>query len=64
MNKPHTFCLIGFIFITSIFAIEKLYISEIKYIGNSLIKDYELQSIIKLQPPNLFFRSEFSPKNI
>ena len=40
------------------------YISQIKFTGNSYIQDYELQSIIKLQPPKLFFRSEFSPKKL
>ena len=64
MRHTHTLCLIGLILITNIFAIEKLYISEIKFTGNSFIQDYELQSIIKLQPPNLFFRSEFSPKKL
>ena len=64
MKHPHKLCLIGLILITNIFAIEKLYISEIKFTGNSFIQDYELQSIIKLQPPKLFFRSEFSPKKL
>ena len=64
MKHPHKLFLIALLLITNIFAIEKLYISEIKFTGNSLIQDYELQSIIKLQPPNLFFRSEFSPKKL
>jgi outer membrane protein insertion porin family len=64
MKHPHTLCLIGLILITNIFAIEKLYISGIKFTGNSFIQDYELRSIIKLQPPRLFFRSEFSLKKL
>ena len=64
MKHPHKLCLIGLILLTNIFAIEKLYISEIKFIGNSFIQDYELQSIIKLQPPKLLFRSEFTPKKL
>ena len=64
MKHLHTLCLIGLILITNIFAIEKLYISGMKFTGNSFIQDYELQSIIKLQPPKLFFRSEFSLKKL
>ena len=64
MKHPPKLCLIGLILITNIFAIEKLYISEIKFTGNSSIQDYELQSIIILQPPKLFFRSEFSSKKL
>jgi len=64
MKHPHKLCLIGLIASANIFAIEKLYISEIQFIGNSLIQDYELQSIIKLQPPKLLFRSEFTPKKL
>mgnify|MGYP001289718011 CR=1 FL=1 len=64
MKHPHKLCLIGLILITNIFAIEKFYISEIKFTGNSFIQDYELQSIIKLQSPKLLFRSEFTPKKL
>jgi len=56
--------LIGLIFITNIFAIDNIYISGIQFSGNSFIQDDELQSIIKLQPPKLFFRSEFSLKKL
>ena len=64
MKNPHKLCFIGLMVITNIFAIENLYISEIQFIGNSLIHDDELQSIIKLQPPKLLFRSEFTPKKL
>lgn len=64
MKHLHTLCLIGLILITNIFAIEELYISGIKFTGNSFIQDYELQSIIKLKPSKLFFRSEFSLKKL
>ena len=64
MKHLHKLCLMVLILVTSIFAIEKLYISEIKFIGNSLIQDHELQSIMKFQPPKLFLRSEFTPKKL
>ncbi len=50
--------------ISNTFADEKLVVSEIIFNGNSLLPDYELQSVIKLQSPKLFARSEFSPKKL
>jgi len=64
MNYTYRFCLILSIFIRNIIAIENIYISEIKFTGNSTIEDYKLKSVIKLQPPKLFFRSEFSQKKL
>ncbi|MBC8257179.1 MAG: BamA/TamA family outer membrane protein [Candidatus Marinimicrobia bacterium] len=54
--------LIGLFLISNIYADEILYISEIKFIGNFALDDDELQSVINLQSPKLFSRSEFSPK--
>ena len=64
MNHPHKLCLIGLILITNIFAIEKLIVSEINFDGNSFFTDHDLQSVIKLQSPKLFMRSEFTPKKL
>ncbi len=64
MKHPHRLCLIGLILITNIFAIEKLIVSEINFDGNSFFTDHDLQSVIKLQSPKLFMRSEFTPKKL
>ena len=64
MKHPHKLCLIGLILITKIIAIEKLIVSEINFNGNSFFTDHDLQSVIKLQSPKLFMRSEFSPKKL
>ncbi len=64
MKHPHKLCLIGLILITNIFAIEKLIVSEINFNGNSFFTDHDLQSVIKLQSPKLFMRSEFNPKKL
>jgi outer membrane protein insertion porin family len=64
MKHPHRLCLIGLILITNIFAIEKLIVSEINFDGNSFLTDHDLQSVIKLQSPKLFMRSEFTPKKL
>ena len=64
MKHPHELCLIGLILITNIFAIEKLIVSEINFNGNSFFTDHDLQSVIKLQSPKLFMRSEFKPKKL
>ena len=64
MKHPHKLCLIGLILITNIFAIEKLIVSEINFNGNSFFTDHDLQSVIKLQSPELFMRSEFKPKKL
>ena len=64
MKHPHKLCLIGLILITNIFAIEKLIVSEMNFDGNSFFTDHDLQSVIKLQSPKLFMRSEFTPKKL
>jgi len=64
MKHPHKLCLIGLILITNIFAIEKLIVSEINFYGNSFFTDHDLQSVIKLESPGLFMRSEFTPKKL
>ena len=64
MKHRHELCLIGLILITNIFAIEKLIVSEINFSGNSFFTDHDLQSVIKLQSPKLFMRSEFNPKKL
>ncbi len=64
MKHPHKLCLIGLILITNIFGIEKLIVSEINFNGNSFFTDHDLQSVIKLQSPKLFMRSEFTPKKL
>ena len=64
MKHPHKLCLIGLILITNIFAIEKLIVSEINFDGNSFLTDHDLQSVIKLQSPKIFMRSEFTPKKL
>jgi len=64
MKHPHKLCLIGLILITNIFAIEKLIISEINFNGNSYFTDHDLQSVIKLQSPKLFMRSDFTLKKL
>ena len=56
--------MIGLILITNIFAIEKLIISEINFNGNSYFTDHDLQSVIKLQSPKLFMRSDFTLKKL
>ena len=64
MKYSQIWYLIGLFLISNIFADEKLSISEIKFNGNSVLPDYELQSVIKLQSPKLFARSEFNPKKL
>ena len=64
MNHPHKLCLIGLILITNIFGIEKLIVSEINFNGNSFFTDHDLQSVIKLQSPGLFSRSEYTLKKL
>ena len=64
MKHRHELFLIGLILITNIFAIEKLIVSEINFNGNSFFTDHDLQSVIKLQSPELFMRSEFNPKKL
>ena len=64
MKYPKKCHLLGLFFISNIFAVEKLYVSEIDFIGNSYLSEYELTSAIKLQSPKLFVRSEFSPKKL
>ena len=64
MKYAQIWYLIGLFLISNIFADEKLSISEIKFNGNSVLPDYELQSVIKLQSPKLFARSEFNPKKL
>ena len=64
MKHRHELFLIGLILITNIFAIEKLIVSEINFNGNSFFTDHDLQSVIKLQSPKLFMRSEFTPKKL
>ena len=64
MKHPHKLFLIGLILIANIFAIEKLIVSEINFDGNSFLTDHDLQSVIKLQSPGLFMRSEFTPKKL
>ena len=64
MKHSHELCLIGLILITNIFAIEKLIVSEIIFNGNSFFTDHDLQSVIILQSPELFMRSEFNPKKL
>jgi len=64
MKYPHKLCLISLILITNIFAIEKLIVSKINFKGNSFFTDHDLQSVIILQSPELFMRSEFNPKKL
>ena len=64
MKYSQIWYLIGLFLISNIFADEKLSVSEIKFNGNSVLPDYELQSVIKLQSPKLFARSEFNPKKL
>ena len=45
-------------------ASENGYVSEIKFTGNSSLAESELRSVIKLQPPKFFARSEFSAKKL
>ena len=47
-----------------VIASETEYVSEIKFIGNSSLTESELRSIIKLQPPEFFARSELSAKKL
>lgn len=64
MKYSQIWLLIGLVILSNSFADELFYISEIEFNGNSLLPDYELQSVIKLQSPKLFSRSEFSPKKL
>ena len=64
MKYSQIWFLFGLFLISNTFADEKLVVSEIIFNGNSLLPDYELQSVIKLQSPKLFARSEFSPKKL
>ena len=64
MRYPQNCHLLGLFFISNIFAVEQLYVSEIDFIGNSTISEYELASAIKLKYSKVFDRSEFSPKKL
>ena len=64
MKYSQIWFLFGLFLVSNTFADEKLVVSEIIFNGNSLLPDYELQSVIKLQSPKLFARSEFSPKKL
>ena len=64
MRYPQNCHLLGLFFISNIFAVEQLYVSEIDFIGNSAISEYELASAIKLKYSKVFDRSEFSPKKL
>ena len=47
-----------------VIASETEFVSEIKFTGNSSLSESELRSVIKLQPPKFFVRSEFSTKKL
>mgnify|MGYP001346116018 FL=1 len=64
MKYSQIWFLFGLFLVSNTFADEKLVVSEIIFNGNSLLPDYELQSVIKLHSPKLFARSEFSPKKL
>ena len=64
MKYSQIWFLFGLFLISNTFADEKLVVSEIIFNGNSLLPDYELQSVIKLHSPKLFARSKFSPKKL
>jgi len=64
MKYSQIWYLIGLFLISNIFADEKLIVSEIIFNGNSFFTDHDLQSVIILQSPELFMRSEFNPKKL
>lgn len=47
-----------------VIADETKFVSDITFIGNSTLSESELISVIRLQLPRFFIRSEFSPKKL
>jgi len=64
MKYSQIWYLIGLFLISNIFANENLIVSGINFNGNSFFTDHDLKSVIKLQSPELFMRSEFNPKKL
>ena len=64
MKYYNLWIIISIISINILIAKEIKYVSEIVFIGNSIIMESELKSLIKLQSQKLFIRILFSQKKL